>query len=335
MKVLFDHPLPFWLAHGGMQIQIEQTRAALESIGVEVEPVHWWDIAQRGDLIHFFERPSPHYVHLAKTKGIKIVFSCLHSSMGSRSRFKLWVQKALTRLTKRAMPTMILRIGWESYRNADACIVLTPWEAHLVKFIFDAPPEKVHIIPNGIEDVFFAAPGKPRGQWLITTATILPVKRIVETAEAAVRAKTPYWVIGKPFTEDSPYYQTFLNLVRAHPGLLRYDGPVTDRAQLAGIYREARGFVMLSKWESLSLSALEAAAAGCPLLLSDLPWAHSVFGDHVSYCPTRRFMSDAPPALRQFYDEAPQLPPPPKPQNWRDVAQQLKALYESLLNTSR
>ena len=40
-------------------------------------------------------------------------------------------------------------------------------------------------------------------------------------------------------------------------------------------YREARGFVLLSAMESLSLSALEAAACECPLFLSDLPWARS------------------------------------------------------------
>ena len=33
MKVLFDHPNPFMLAHGGFQNQIEQTKKAPERIG--------------------------------------------------------------------------------------------------------------------------------------------------------------------------------------------------------------------------------------------------------------------------------------------------------------
>ena len=37
MKVLFHHHTPFALAHGGLQIQIVQTRAALQKLGVEVE----------------------------------------------------------------------------------------------------------------------------------------------------------------------------------------------------------------------------------------------------------------------------------------------------------
>ena len=43
MKVLIDHQLPFLLAHGGLQIQIEQTKAALEKIGIEVEYLRFWD----------------------------------------------------------------------------------------------------------------------------------------------------------------------------------------------------------------------------------------------------------------------------------------------------
>jgi hypothetical protein len=39
MKILFDHPNPFLLAHGGFQIQIEQTQKALEGIGI------WKDVA--------------------------------------------------------------------------------------------------------------------------------------------------------------------------------------------------------------------------------------------------------------------------------------------------
>lgn len=42
MKVLFYHLTPFAFAHGGLQIQILQTRKALEALGVEVEFLRWW-----------------------------------------------------------------------------------------------------------------------------------------------------------------------------------------------------------------------------------------------------------------------------------------------------
>jgi glycosyltransferase involved in cell wall biosynthesis len=106
---------------------------------------------------------------------------------------------------------------------------------------------------------------------------------------------------------------------------------VQDRIQLARIYREARGFIMLSAWESLSLSALEAAACECPLLLSDLPWAHSAFKEHAKYCPIASPERTAG-YLRKFYDQSPSLEPPPKPLNWIEVARQLGRIYASVLD---
>ena len=58
MKILLNCRLPFALAHGGMQTQIEQTQAALIALGLEVEPLRWWDATQTGDLIHYFGRFS-------------------------------------------------------------------------------------------------------------------------------------------------------------------------------------------------------------------------------------------------------------------------------------
>ena len=93
-----------------------------------------------------------------------------------------------------------------------------------------------------------------------------------------MRAQTPLWVIGKPYSDVGCLRATVSSrFAKAHPGTLRYEGPIQDRARLAQVYREARGFVLLSAMESLSLSALEAAACECPLLLSRLPWATTRF----------------------------------------------------------
>src|SRR5687768_6171179 len=97
MKVLFDHPSPFLLAHGGFQTQIEQTKAALDGAGVEVEYLRWWDATQKGDLIHFFGRPGASYVDFAHHKGMKVVLSELLAGLGARSPLLRFLQKALMR----------------------------------------------------------------------------------------------------------------------------------------------------------------------------------------------------------------------------------------------
>jgi glycosyltransferase involved in cell wall biosynthesis len=137
--------------------------------------------------------------------------------------------------------------------------------------------------------------------------------------------------VGKPYADDDSYTRAFLAVVRSAPEILRYEGGISDRERMAAIYREARGFVLLSSMESLSLSALEAAACECPLLLSDLPWARTSFGVHAQYCPVNASNTVTARCLREFYDAAPSLPVPPRPLTWPDIAGQLRDLYASLL----
>ncbi len=330
MKVLFDHPSPFLLAHGGFQIQIEQTKGALEAAGIEVEWLRWWDSFQKGDVVHYFGRPPIWYIEFAQAKKMKVVLEQLLSGTGSRSRQLLWLQRLAIRTGGIFFPRMrSTPFAWKAFEIADGCIANTSWEAHLMTYLFRAPPAKTHVLPNGVEDVFLNSAASIRGPWLICTATITQRKRTLEVAEAAVQAKIPLWIIGKAYAENDDYYQKFLSLSQKSRDLIRYEGAIEDRSQLAKIYREARGFVLLSTQESRSLSAEEAAACQCPLLLSELPWAKSVFRNQVRYCPiaspakTARY-------LRQFYDDAPNLKPPATPISWNEVGRQLKGIYERL-----
>jgi glycosyltransferase involved in cell wall biosynthesis len=331
MKVIFDHPHPFLLSHGGFQIQIEQTYGALRETGVTVEYLRWWDDHQPADILHYFGRPSIPYVKQAQAKGIRVVMSQLLTGLGSRSTRVLPFQKAAIGLARATLPDMVTHgFAWEVYEKVEAAIALTPWEAHLMTYMFGAPKERVHIVGNGVEEAFLQGPSAPRGPWLVCTATVTGRKRILELAEAAVSAGTPLWIIGKPYSDSDAYAQRFLALAKQHPKIIRYEGPISDRVQLARIYREARGFVLLSTMESLSLSALEAAACECPLLLSDLPWARTTFKDDASYCPIAS-TSETAGHLRRFYNSAPQLKIAPKPPTWLDIARQLTVVYENVL----
>jgi glycosyltransferase involved in cell wall biosynthesis len=339
MKILFDHPNPFLLAHGGFQVQIEQTRLALEAAGIEVEWLRWWDATQRGDIIHFFGRPYPAYITLAHQRGMKVVISELLTSMGSRSASARFAQKTLIALCRALLPRdFTAKMSWDAYQKVDAATALTDWEKHLMVTMFDAPSDRVHVIPNGVEEVFFQrTPNQelrtPRSDYLVSTAAITERKRVVELAEAAVLAGTPLWIIGAPYSDSDPYYLRFLDVVRGSGGLLRYEGAIGDRAQMADIYSSARGFVLLSTMESMSLSALEAAAAGCPLLLSDLPWARSTFGDKAFYCPFPSSISTSARHLKSFHADAESLTFSFRPRTWSEVATLLHKTYSELLTS--
>jgi hypothetical protein len=112
---------------------------------------------------------------------------------------------------------------------------------------------------------------------------------------------------------------------------MRPPGGVSDRMELAKIYRTARGSVLLSNMETRSLSAEEAVASECPLLLSDLPWAHSMFEGHARFCPVSKDTAVTSAALKSFYEAAPKLSAPPLPATWREVAFQFKDVYAKVL----
>jgi glycosyltransferase involved in cell wall biosynthesis len=266
---------------------------------------------------------------------MKVVMSAFMGGLGARPLWKRVAQKHALRIARVLAPESIrVHFGWDSYRLLDAILAMTPYEASLLTQIHNAPPERMHVVPNGVEEVFLNRQAASRGKWLVCTATIVELKRVLELAQMAVQAKTPLWVVGRAYAETDEYARRFLEYARQNPEWVRYEGAIAGREELARIYREARGFVLLSRWESLSLSALEAAACGCPLLLSDLPWARDTFKDKAVYCPVTGPLPAAAARLRQFYDAAPTLEPPPKPLSWMGVGQRIKEVYESTLRSS-
>jgi glycosyltransferase involved in cell wall biosynthesis len=332
MKILIDHQLPFLLAHGGLQIQIEQTKSALVAAGLDVEYLRWWDDSQKGDIIHFFGRAHPLHIDWAHGKGMKYVMTELLSGQSSRPITALRAQAILQRLLRLAMPRILIStLRWDAHTKADAVVVLTKHEARVAKILFNPPRHKLFVVPNGVEQEFFL-PRKKLSEIsdeLLCVATIRPLKRNAELAKAAISANVPIRFVGSPYCETDPYYQEFASIASSRPDLVRYAGPVSDRNMLASLYQQARGFVLLSTMESLSLSALEAAASGCPLLLSDLPWARCTFGPDATYCPIAPEKTTAD-FLRQFYATAPSLPLPTRPFAWRDVADKLIDIYRGL-----
>jgi glycosyltransferase involved in cell wall biosynthesis len=337
MKILVDHPDPFFLAHGGFQRQIEQTTLALSEIGVDVENVRWWDDSQNGDVLHYFGRPSAAYVNFAHQKRLRVVLEELLTGLGSRNGLERLLQRSAIRLSRSVLPSgFTARLAWDSYGTSDACVAKTGWEADLMISMFGAPGERVHCIPNGVESEFLepVPADNQRGKWLVCTATITERKRPLETAQAAVCAGTPIWIVGEPYSQEDDYAKRFMEFARQHSDLVRYEGGLNERVELAAAYREARGFVLLSTMETLSLSALEARACGCPVLLSKLPWATTTFGRDARYCPVSSRLEASARHLREFYEQAPGIETSQRPAGWDDIAREYVELYEQLLSKS-
>ncbi len=320
MKILFDHPFRFCSPMADSR-QIEQPKKALEELGVEVEWLRWWDETQKGDIIHFFGRPSHAYVEFAQAKGMKVIMEELLTGLGSRGAAARRLQSSVIRLLRRSF--FFDRMGWRAYQLADAAVANTEWEKELMCTVFGAPPERVWVVPNGVEEVFRQGTSGLRTRALAGLHGDHRAPQADRGAGAGRRPGEDALVGGRRTVFRGRSLREGLPAGggRAPRGIIRYEGGIADRARLAAIYGEARGFVLLSTMETRSLASEEAAACHCPLLLSDLPWARSTFGAHATYCPIADEVATAS-ALRAFYDAAPQLPSPPEPASWKDVAMQ-------------
>ncbi|CAN5376648.1 hypothetical protein BH20VER3_BH20VER3_02600 [soil metagenome] len=335
MKVLFSCGLPFFLAHGGAQTLTEELMLGLQGLGVEVEPARWWDEDQKGDILHFIGRPSTLNVRLAHKKGFKVIMTDLLDQTASRSGSRLFLQRTITRLIKNFVPKFTGQLNWEVYRELDAMVYAVPHEREVAKYLFNARADRGHVIPHGLEENVIADLRQPQPQedYLISVATIDPRKNALLLAQAAHRAKVPIVFLGKPYSVESSYLRQFQD--RVDDVYVRYPGFVAE-AEKRRYLRSARGFVLLSQFESGCIAVFEAAAAGLPLLLSDLPWATKGYpcNHHMSFVKLAHNVEGLASSLKAFHEHARRQANPIFPiLSWRQVAQKYLKVYESVMRS--
>ena len=331
MKVLFYCINPFFLAHGGTQTLLESLMREIRALGVEVEPARWWDGSQTGDILHFMNRPTLTLVSGAQTKGFKCVMTETMDQTGSRSAFALWGRKLAFGCDRMLGGQVSFRLGVDVYKRLDASVYAVELERQVAHYLYGLPLERSHVIPHGLDTDAVAdlARTEPEGDYLISAATIIPRKNTVLLARAAKLAEVPIVFLGKPFNEADPYFLEFKGLV--DDKFVRYPGFV-GKEQKHKLLRGARGFALLSQFESGCIAVHEAAAAGLPLLLSDLPWAAEVYRDvkSAAFVPLGSPERIAP-HLRRFYDRSHRSSGQTFPVlTWRDVAARYVTIYEQI-----
>lgn len=305
----------------------------IAALGVEVEPVRWWDDRQHGDIIHFMNRPTRWLVEAAKKKGFRLVMTENLDQTSSRTPFALWLRKFALQCDRALGGHVSSRLGMDVYEMLDALVYVVELERRVGGFLYQTPRDRCHVIPHGLDATALAALAQPavEGDYLISMASIIPRKHNVLLAEAARLAQVPMLFLGKPFAENDPYFLQFKQLVDGR--LVRYPGFVSSEEKQR-LVREARGFALLSQFESGCIALQEAAAAGLPLLLPTLPWAMGVY----QHARQKEFVAISSPQalapkLRHFYEAAHRKPGQTFPvPSWREVARRYVEIYQDVLS---
>lgn len=335
MKVLIDCHTTALFAHGGAQIQIEQTKAGLEAHGVEVEYLRWWDETQPCDLVHFFGTASNFYLNLAHIAGKPVVMTNLFTEACNRSPARLALQGCVIRT---AMHLPLIKqikgqLSWLTYQNATHNVVGLECERVVLEKAFGVPRERISLVPLGLSDTYLqAGAGQRQEAHLICTGTITERKNSVALAQLAHRAEVPILFVGKPYSATDPYWRRFQELTDGR--LVKYQPHIASESEMIRLLQGSRGFVLMSQFENWCLSAHEAIACGLPLLVPDQNWSRERFGERVRYFPKLGDNSENVAVLKQFYADSQRLSAPAIPlASWADAGRQLKAIYEKVLRT--
>ena len=277
---ILSYPMLFQ-REGGLQIQIRETIRALnrlqeidgETMSVElVDPCRARFDAY--DLIHVFAAVHGNHriVEVAAELGVPVVLSPLISpgwnrSSGTRARvadrllgnLTAWNVETSYAQTRRALQvaTLIVALG-EAERRAIG-------EAFLVA------SARVRVYPNGISPQFFSADGayfRARtgiaGPFVLMVGAIAPHKDQLGMAHVLAEMALPFVLVGEARERD----QDYLAQVRRVRGVTCLGKLRHDDRLLASAFAAAAVFALPGQPEVQPMSALEALAAGTPVVNS-------------------------------------------------------------------
>jgi rhamnosyl/mannosyltransferase len=168
-------------------------------------------------------------------------------------------------------------------RGAARVICLTGAMRQAVIETFGVRPDRIVVIPNGVEADHFqpGRPGTRRDRELLFVGRLTEQKNVLAAVEAMAHLpEAMLRVVGGG--ELRPVLERRISELRLSN--VRLEGAV-DRADLAGFYQRAAAVLMPSSHEGLPLVMLEAMASGAPVVCTALPELVETGGDAVVAVP--------------------------------------------------
>jgi glycosyltransferase involved in cell wall biosynthesis len=154
-------------------------------------------------------------------------------------------------------------------KRADHVIAVSERTKRDAVALYGIRPEKVTVVPHGVDPSFSPGDG-PRGGYLLFVGAVQARKSPLTAADAAGAVGLPLVVAGP---EKEP------GLVRELRGRGVEVRGWVGRTELVELYRGAAALLLPSRYEGFGLPVLEAMACGVPVVLSDDVALREVAGD--------------------------------------------------------
>lgn len=341
MKVLMQARVDLFEKPGGDLVQMQKTRSALAQQGVAVDISTDLKPSLHGyDLVHLYNITRVHetaaQLRHARRHGMPAVVSPIYHRQeeieryerrgrtGSLSTLNRVLRttaqrealKNLVRLRDSRQRAAALRSICSGFVNeqkyvlgeSQGWIVLAEAESQAMQQRFAVQNMSV-VARNAVDPEFFGADAAgfvaQRGlrDFVLCVSRIEDRKNQIRLIKALAGQGLQLVFVGGVNRNHPAYVARFLELVRQNASWVHYLGPL-PYAELPALYAAARLHVLPSWFEVVSLTAMEAAAAGCAGVVSDTGYMREYLGSGVAYCDP-----DSVDSIRDACRLAPQLGP--------------------------
>lgn len=262
---------------GGREVKFDRTLENLRAMGVDIEPFDMWKLDKKYSLFHIFG--SEYYLAeftevVARTT--PVVVTTFFYSIRTPSIF--WLLKLGKRLP--FLNDIVKSTTWELRRRLiDAAHFLLPnceAEARQLKKYFNAPEEKMRIVPSGVDldfkegkaERFFEKTGLK--DFVLCVARVERRKNQLRLLKAMKGTNIKVVLIGPPHPLENSYTLEVEKEVQSDPNFHWLKGLPYSDPLLRDAYKAARVHALPSIFDAPGQSSLQAGLAGINIVVSDI-----------------------------------------------------------------
>ncbi len=174
----------------------------------------------------------------------------------------------------------------ELAKRADLIFCISQTSAQHLNDRIPGLADKIVVTPLGVRAERFSAVKSPNTSvdfpYLLFVGSRTGYKRFDLAVLALARVRERGYDIGLAIA-GAPLNASELAFLDVHLPSNRLHGGTPSDTELVELYQHASAFVFTSEHEGFGLPILEAFAAGCPVIASDIPVFHEVAGDAARY----------------------------------------------------
>jgi len=293
MKIAFStysHAFRFW---GGGEVIFSKCKEYLEKKGHTVEVfTEWDDRIKEFDLLHHFSvvKSGLPLLEKAKKEGVKIA---LHPIYWPQTEYALKGDFKFFHRMKKLAYALLVRLnltGTHVRRMMELADILFPnseREGELFAKEFNLPLEKMHVVHDGVDNRFFQGDkqlfmNKYREEgFVLYVGRIEPRKNVLGLVKALKKSNLRLIIIG----DADKANQHYLDQCKANANEnTRFLGRISHESDLLPSAYAAANVLALPSWyETPGIVALEAAAAGTNVVITNRGCTEEYFEGFAEY----------------------------------------------------